>query len=408
MARYHLNRVSHCLRWLSAGAIVLVGVAAAAANAPETAAGTRITNISVAGGDGSTTVVVVSLDGTIAGRSWFHMDDGEPRAAVKIRGVFEAYRPYEISIEDARVQTVRIGHHPEFDPPQEHLVFDLVDNGVAITRVENNVGQVKIVLERVAAATAARILKPVTPPPAPTPPPATPTPIVSTPTPTPAPIDPTPIPTMTPVPTATPSPTPTTAPTQRPVSPTATPTISPSTKKRFGATPTPSTPPQKPRSTRGSKLPRDFSGPLLTELVVSHREDGSALVRVSASSSVEGLDVRYIGQSEGPPRHVLTMDGVGLSGEGAVLQVRDGVVCAIEVAPKSNRKTALTDLIFHLASAEVTVGQVAVKGSHTVFILLPPVGAGASLQCETEALDKTRSWRFTETGPPQEVGPNAR
>lgn len=367
---------------------------ALSADAP---AGTRITDVAVRDRGGDATVVVVTFDGPVAGHRHFHMDGEAPRALLRIAGIVEAYRPYEVRVDDGRVLRVRIGHHPEADPPEEHLVFDLVDGGVAITRVVEQGEGLTVVLERVASSVSAR------PAAAPVP---TPTPLRPTVPP------PTPTPTWTVIPTATAPPPATAAPTLAPPSPTptvASPTATPTppAPRRPSREVPPTPPPPTVAATTGprppSPVPRlpGFSGSLLSELVIAHRDDGSAVVRVSVDGTLEGRDVRYASVRGAPPRHVLSLSGVGLPGEGAVLPVRDGLLCEVQVVFRGDAQPARTEVILFLASPAVAADRAAVKGAHAVVQLLPAADPGAPLECEVEARSGTRGWRFTTGGPPQ-------
>lgn len=367
----------------------------AAAEAPS---GTRITQVAVEPRDDDSTVISVGFDGPITGRRWFHLDGGEPRAVLRISGIVEAYRPYEVAVDDGRVRRVRIGHHPEFAPPEEHLVFDLIDDRVAITLVENQDDRLIVVLQRVEARAGSRRPAPSEPTPTahvPTTVPATLTPTM-TPTATPP---PTPIPILDPTPTATIAP-PTARPTAPPpVPPTTTPEISISPGQPRTAPPIPPTNP--PQVTAVPHPPEDFSGPLLTELVISHRGDGSALVRVTADRQIEGSDVSYFDVRVPPPRNILVIPGAGLSGEDALLPVRDGLLCEIGVE-FVEEGAVRTELTFYLASSDVTFEQATVKGTHAVIHLRPPADPQAPLGCEVESRTRPRAWSFTTTGPPRE------
>lgn len=371
--------------------------------AGESPAGTHITHVSVEHRDSDSSVIAVSFDGPITGHRWSHIDGEEPRAVVRIAGIVEAYRPYEVAVEDGRVRRIRIGHHPEFNPPEEHLVFDLIDNRVAITQVMKQDQRLIVVLQRVEASGGSRPPAPSEPSPTALVPrtvPATPTPTM-TPTVT---APPTPIPTLDP--TATAPLAPPTPPTSAP--PTATPASPISPEQPRAAPPTlPTNPPQVAapdrRVTAIPHPPKDFSGPLLTELVISHREDGSALVRVTADGPIEGSDVRFFGVRVAPPRNLLVIPRAGLPGEDALLPVRDGLLCEIAVVFTEDEGPARTEVTFYLASSEVTFEQAAVKGAHAVIHLRPPANPQAPLGCEVENRMRSRTWRFTATGPPQEV-----
>ncbi len=386
--------------WLAA--VVAAGTAVTRSATADSPAGTRITDVSVEHQDGETSVIAVGFDGPISSHRWSHIDGERPRAVLRIAGIVEAYRPYEVAVEDGRVHRIRIGHHPEFDPPEEHLVFDLVDDRVAITRVTRQDRRLIVVLQRTEASGEPQHPAPTQPAPtapAPTTVPATPTP-TTTPTAT---VTPTPTARLAPTATATPVP----ATPRISVSPTPTP-ASPVPPGQPQAMPpaTPTNPPREtapePRVADVPHHPEDSSGPLLTELVISHREDGSALVRVTTDGPIEGSDIRFFGVRVGPPRNLLVIPGAGLPGENALLQVRDGLLCEIGVAFRQDDGPARTELIFYLASPEVKFEQAAVKGVHAVIHLRPPADAHTPLGCEIESRTRIRTWRFPATGPPQE------
>lgn len=142
---------------------------------------------------------------------------------------------------------------------------------------------------------------------------------------------------------------------------------------------------------------------MLTDLVISHREDGSALVRVTAGGPIEGTDVRVFGVRVAPPRNILVLPGTGLPGEDALLPVRDGILCEIDAAFIQDDGPVRTELTFYLASSEVTFEQAAVKGNHAVVLLRPPADSQTPLGCDVESRTRSRRWRFIATGPPQEA-----
>jgi len=384
------ERVFAAIALVTAAVVMAPASRALSAEAPS---GTRITGVAVRDRGGDATVVVVTFDGPIAGHRRFHMGGEAPRALLRISGIVEAYRPYEVPVDDGRVLRVRIGHHPELDPPEEHLVFDLADVGVTISRVVEEELRLTVVLEKTAPGETAR--------PAPRP--------ARTPTPSPSPTpSPTPMPSLTPTASRTATAVPPPTATSVPPTPTAIATRSGSTPtprasrptRRAGAaapSPTPEGPPAR------SPLPRPpgFAGPLLRELVISYREDGSALVRLSVDRTFEGADVRYLGVRGAPPRNVLALTGVGLPGEGAVLPVRDGLLCEIQVLLRADAEGPRTEVVLFLASAEVRAERAAVKGAHAVVLLLPPPDPEAPLDCEVEDRSGNKGWRFVAEGPPQ-------
>lgn len=140
----------------------------------------------------------------------------------------------------------------------------------------------------------------------------------------------------------------------------------------------------------------------LTELVISHRGDGSALVRVSADGRIEGSDLRFFAVRVPPPRNLLVIPGTGLPGEDATLTIRDGILCEIEVVFTDEDGPARTELTLHLASSEVSFEQASVKGNHAVIHLRPPADPETPMGCDTGSSKETRRWRFQATGPPLE------
>lgn len=142
--------------------------------------------------------------------------------------------------------------------------------------------------------------------------------------------------------------------------------------------------------------------------MISHREDGSALVRVTADRRIEGSDLRFFGVRSAPPRNLLVIPGTGLPGEDALLPVQDGLLCEIGVAFRKDEGPARTELTFYLASSGVTFEQAAVKGANAVIHLRPPADPQTPLGCDVDSRMRSRSWHFTATGPPQEepIGAN--
>ena len=382
-------------RCMPASALLIAALSLAAGlarpAAGESPAGTRITHVSVEQRDGDSTVIAVSFDGPITGHRWSHIDGDKPRGVVKIAGIVEAYRPYELAVEDGRVHRVRIGHHPEFNPPEEHLVFDLVDARVAITRVFKQDRRLTVVLQRVESSLGRQPTAPTAP---------TPTALVPKTAPA------TRTPTTTPTATATPSPTATATDTPTPPPPSATAESPPAPARPPTAAPALPTKPEPvaaPDRRVATAPPAEFSAPLLTELVISHREDGSALVRVTADRPIERSDVRFFSVRDAPPRNLLVLPGTGLPGEDARLPVQDGLLCEIGLAFTHEGGSARTELTFYLASSEVAFEQAAVKGVHAVIHLRPPADPEMPLGCEVESRMQSRSWRFIATGPPQEA-----
>lgn len=62
-------------------------------------------------------------------------DRSRPRQLVKIYGIRNPFSPNRMNIGSEQVHRVRIGHHPEFDPPELHVVADLANIGVELVDV---------------------------------------------------------------------------------------------------------------------------------------------------------------------------------------------------------------------------------------------------------------------------------
>jgi hypothetical protein len=51
---------------------------------------------------------------------------------VRIRGIDSGYAPTEIEVGSSEVQRIRVGYHPEENPPSLYVVLDLADGAVDV------------------------------------------------------------------------------------------------------------------------------------------------------------------------------------------------------------------------------------------------------------------------------------
>jgi uncharacterized protein (TIGR02266 family) len=97
------------------------------------ASATAIVDIS-ASRVGQSTVVAIRANGPLAERqvSVFPMDS-PPRVLVRIRGILEKYSEHEIPISMPQLRSIRVGLHPEFDPPALYVVLDRATPDVVVS-----------------------------------------------------------------------------------------------------------------------------------------------------------------------------------------------------------------------------------------------------------------------------------
>jgi hypothetical protein len=290
----------------------------------------RLLDVEVQSHAGGTTEATVVLDGPLQSVSHFSIGVPSPRLVVVLAGVSEAYRPYEIAVADRNVARLRIGHHPEHDPPREHLVFDLTGPDVRLVSVDEDGDRVVITL---AGGTE-----------------AAPTPRASAP--------------PTARPTPSPQPTPPPSPTLRPTAP----------------------------ETRPARPPANPPAILLEELVVSHRPDGATLVRVSADTAFAADTVDFFAYRALPPRYVLRLHGASPATASKSFEVFDTALCTIEVVHDAEATPPHTDLVLHLASTGVSARRVAVHGAHAAVELGRLPGDPSTPECEARPRDGTLSW----------------
>ena len=104
------------------------------------------------------TLLVLSLLGTtlnVLGNAaiderWvsiFPMSD-PPRVLVRIRKIVEGFEREQIEINSDEVTLVRVGHHPEQNPPALYVVLDLTGDDVAVGATEVDADLLKVTVTR--------------------------------------------------------------------------------------------------------------------------------------------------------------------------------------------------------------------------------------------------------------------
>ena len=266
---------------------------------------TRIVDISVWRGDGGVTVFRLQADSAFSADAirQQRIDGDHPRELLRLLHMAHPFRVTRETIADANVAQVRIGHHPELDPPELHFVFDLMSEEVELVRIAVDGPQILV-----------EFATPASTGPEPPSPPAV--------------AAPEPMPTRAPEPSPTPS-------------PAETPKHEPAILQPLA-----------------EHHPAGSGPPTIDRIEATSREDGSMLVAVDASRPLAPYSVRELHISGNPPRHVLSFEGVDLGAVPAVVHVDDDNLRRIRVIHMATRELAEVRLVLELASTEVTVGEV--------------------------------------------------
>ena len=386
---------------LVASVACLAAVSTLEGQAPEggQATATVITGLKVLRHSGGATVVEIAADGPFTADSarYFHLSGELPRGVLRIRGITSRYRPYTTEVGDANVHRIRAGHHPEFDPPELHLVFDLVSDSVRISELARDGHRLRVHLSDSGRRSSVEEATPApasTPTPRPTAtPPATATPRPTT-TPTPAPAStPTPRPTATPSATptaraaATPTPAPAATSTPAPTAtraalPTA--TASPTAAREPEATgsaasPSPTSPPKSsnyrvwgdsrpPLREQGYQVRREPAR-TVTEIVTSDRGDGSSVLRITANGEYDSGSFRHLETVSDPLRDILLIRGVEISASPLNLDVEDPNLEQVELTLDRESRPPYLRVELRFTGPAVQVERVTAQGRHLVVLL---------------------------------------
>jgi hypothetical protein len=95
------------------------------------------------------TEVVVECDGEVDEARVRHSRlDAPPRWALRLLDVESALSEYQFQVQGPRVQRIRVWHHQELDPPQLHVVIDLVGPEVGLEALDVEGNRLVILLSR--------------------------------------------------------------------------------------------------------------------------------------------------------------------------------------------------------------------------------------------------------------------
>jgi len=265
-----------------------------------------------------------------------------PRLVLRIKGVAQPYRHNIIAVNDRHLLQIRTGFHPEFTRPELHLVFDLTspDLEAPDIRQEGQTVTVRLATRHPEPTPPRPISRRVAPSPTLIPRATTPTPV------------PTPAPSAPPPATSTPPPS---------VSPTPRPRLV--TQIHFYA------------ATQYQPVAGEHSreaARYITEIVTSHRWDGSLLLRVTADAPLSPGSISQTRLPGPPPQQLLIVDGVTIPDPPQLLfEVEDANLSAIEIVPRSSTEPDQARLLLFLGSEQTVVSQIASRGRHLVLLLQP-------------------------------------
>jgi hypothetical protein len=328
---------------------------------------TAVTSIVVRAEEEGTTVVELTVNGPGVPYAYGQHRDptGEARGELRLRGILEPYSGPTITVRDCNLVRVRVDHHPEVQPPELRLVFDLAEPEVTALGIVRDGNRLLVSLGRRAAATLTPSATPTqtsSPTPTPTATRALPTPTptsTSTPSRSPTPLPPSPTPAAPPRPTRTPRPTarPTPGPGTEPARPS--PTGGPLTLYRN---------PQAPA--RAGSAP-GLTASAVTEIVTSRRPDGATLLRITADQPFLPHSVVDYRDPEDPTQHMLLLLGVAAPGAPPSLAVNDACLRRIEVGSAGEGRPPEVDLTLVLTSDRVRVGSPTTQGANLALLLEP-------------------------------------
>lgn len=270
-----------------------------------------------------------------------------PRAVIVLEGIAEPIKPESLTVGDRHLDRVRLGHHPDSDPPEMHVIFDLTTERMEILEIRHDGARLTAVVGEVEPPTSTPFVQPS---PSPHPPSPTRT------------LQPSPTPTPTPTPTSTISypdrPAPPVAPVKQQRS-SATPTNTESmASAEIFATPTP--PPELITATR------------VVDVATSARGDGSTLLKITANGTLPQGCARTLDVAEEPPRIVVTIRGVSAPDLARSWPISDANITKIRLIHDAEIGKGELHLLLHLSRPGVKVLEMNQVGRHLVVNLSPP------------------------------------
>ncbi len=405
------KRLPATLTRVLAGFFVVIGCSLAFDAAPaDLSAILEVSSASLADG---LTLVSITTSAEIDEHTWRYETLSNPqRAVIRFRGFRTYPQSGVIAVEDGVVRGIRFGFHPEFDPPEVHVVLDLDNDAVRVADLRGAGTNLLIHIVGPGSHEAEHAEETI---------PISPTPAPLAPTPSPIPTRVSPVPTPTPVPTlAPPMPTPTPIPTPMP-SPSPTPYTHDPDSYPSCADPDPSPDflplprrhllrpqlsslhlrlllrrrqPSLPRSRRRPhrhsphrRLPLPLRQPAcrrcnlcadsrvplprIEEIVVTPRGDGTTSIRITTDRPLAENSYGCYRMAEPPPRQVLSLIGVQETDLVGPTPGSQSELLEIDIRSTPIHRGARIDMMLHFATESVEVIRIAQQGNHLVLVLGP-------------------------------------
>lgn len=321
------------------------------------------------------TVISLSFSETIPNGRWrFERLQTPPRLLIRLRDCRTANIPQTYIINDGTIEKIRLGYHPEQQPPELYVVLSLATGNTRLGRITAS-GQALLVYvyrppgEKIESGVPLpspipTAIPPTPPPPRPAPT-ATPRPLpTQAPTPTiiPTPISPTPLPSPTPIPTAAPTPRPSPAP--RPtLPPIPTPPLqSPTPRPREINSPAGGNPAISPLR------PPSGAGPRILEFKISQRPDGRSILRLTTDCEIPGgtFGLQYLPGED--PVEILSILNASNGAGVIVADPSDPNLGEIELRRRQGPAGPSLDLHFHLKGREMRVLEIARQDKNLVLL----------------------------------------
>ena len=270
----------------------------------------EILEVSTTSLDDGLTVVTIHTDSVVETRHWTSTRLSDPaRAIFRLKAFGPALPAMKIEVGDGVIHRLRLGFHPEFNPPEVHLVMDLESKDVEIARIRASGKNLLIYVvrpERPKDTEAEVVLMPTpTPPPVQSPPPAEDWP-----------------PPKPPVPTS-PAPQPQAA----------------------------------------------FFQAKLLEIVTTPRGDETTSIRITTDRPLSSGTFGSYRVGEEPPRHVISLIGVDGNDLQPVIPKEDPNIAGIRMELKEGAAGGQIHLILDLKQSSVEVTRLVQNGAHLVLLL---------------------------------------
>ena len=270
------------------------------------------------------TVVTVHSDSEFEARHWTKARLSDPaRVVVRLKSFGPQLPTMNIDVDDALLDRIRLGFHPEVDPPEVHLVMDLVSEDIEVAQIRPRGSDLLIYLvgEQAPQASQTEVVKTSSPNPPPVPQAETQG--------VPAPSD-------------------------------------PSDKQPADDWPPPI--PQRKNLPEAPSVEPTFQARLV-EFVATPRGDGTTSIRITTDRplSTRAFDSYRVG--EDPPYHVVSLSGVDPDDFDMVIPPDDPNIADLRIESKQEATGSRTDLVLDLRQSNVEVTRLVQDGVHLVLLL---------------------------------------